>query len=380
MTQPCSSRVGTISPFIAMEVLDRAQALQRAGRDVAFLCVGEPDLPEHPAVTEAGIRAIRDRRTGYTHSLGIVELRESIAAHYERRYGVSISPERVIVSSGTSPLMLLLFTMLVERGRRVILTNPGYSCYPNFIRFCEAEPACFDLSPVRDSYDGITSLADGRTACCIVNSPANPTGLVMTVDEMRAVAALPCPVISDEIYHGLCYEGDEHSMLEFRDNAVVINGFSKAYSMTGWRLGYAVVPESIMPCVKAMHQNFVICAPSFVQWAGIAALAHHDEIVASAVSTYSKRRDVLLDGLDRLGIGYWGRPKGAFYVLADLRHLGLGSFDLCMKLLDEQGVALTPGSDFGSQAEGFVRISYAASLETIGKALERLGAFVAARR
>lgn len=198
----------------------------------------------------------------------------------------------------------------------------------------------------------------------------------MTGDELKSVAAAPLPVISDEIYHGLCYEGQEHTMLKFREDAFIINGFSKAFSMTGWRLGYAIIPEKYMRLARSLHQNLLICAPNFVQWAGIPALENSDEILANMREVFSIRRRVLLTGLKKIGLACWGNPAGAFYMLVDFRFKKKDSLSMCMELLDDYGLAVTPGIDFGSAAEGFIRLSYATSLENIETALRKIETYI----
>lgn len=355
-----------------MEVLEKAQALQREGRNILYMCVGEPDIPPHPAIEESLVKAIKEGKSSYTHSLGILELREAISQFYYDKYGVSISPEQIVVSSGTSPLMLLLFSLILERGKKFILPNPSYACYPNYIKFLEGKISDFNLKSDKTEYREIKNLIDKDVIGLIINSPSNPTGEVLSSKELRYLANLPLKIISDEIYHGLTYEGEEETILSYRDDVFVINGFSKAFSMTGFRLGYAIVPKNLIRTVRSLHQNFIICAPSFVQWAGISALKHHKEIIGKAKEIFDDRRKFLLEGLSNLGYEYWGNPRGAFYVLVDMRFLKMRSLDISFMLLNNYGLAVTPGIDFGKNAEGYVRLSYATSKDNISKALEVL--------
>jgi len=238
-----------IPPFIVMDILEEAQAMERKGREVIHLEVGQPDLPTPPCVQEAGINAIRAGKTHYTHSLGLLQLREAICKWYGRSYGVRITPDRILVSPGTSPVMLLLFSLLLDPGDEVILGNPHYACYPNYIRIFRGIPrfimtreeAGFQLTA-----EAVKEKISPKTRAVLINSPSNPVGTLIPDDEMRAIAELGPPVISDEIYHGLVYEGRAHSILEYTDRAIVINGFSKRYAMTGWRLGYAILPEEMV--------------------------------------------------------------------------------------------------------------------------------------
>lgn len=355
-----------------MEVLERAQTLEREGKKILYMCVGEPDIPPHPAITESLIKALKDGKSSYTHSLGIIELREKLSDHYLKKYGVLISPDQIVVSSGTSPLMLLIFSMLLERGKKFIVPNPSYACYPNYIKFLEGKVLDYNLSKEKTSYRGIEKLIDKDTVGLIINSPSNPTGEVLDIEELSNLANLPINIISDEIYHGLTYEGVEETLLKFRDDVFIINGFSKAFSMTGFRLGFAIVPEKYLRTVRSLHQNFIICAPTFVQWAGITAIDYYDEIVGEARRIFNERRKMLLQGLKSIGLNYWGEPRGAFYVLVDMSFLNRSSFDISMMLLDEYQLAVTPGIDFGSNVEGYIRLSYSTSKENIEKALDIL--------
>lgn len=363
-------RCRNIKPFIAMEVLERAQFIERQGKKVLYMCVGEPDIPPHPAVTESLVQALREGKSSYTHSLGIIELREAISEYYLERYKVSISPEQIVVSSGTSPLMLLIFSLILEKGKKFILPNPSYACYPNYVNFLEGKIVDFNLKDKEQNYSEIEKLLDKGVSGLIINSPSNPTGDVLSRKELEYLANLPINIISDEIYHGLTYEGDEETILRYRDDAFVINGFSKAFSMTGFRLGYAIVPKRFVRVVRSLHQNFIICAPTFVQWAGITALKHYKEIIDEAKKIFDSRRRFLLDGLKKIGLGYWGNPKGAFYVLVDMKFLGKSSMDISLMLLERYNLAVTPGIDFGTNAEGYIRLSYATSLENLEKALD----------
>lgn len=371
-----SRNTGSPKPFLAMEVLEQAQLMERSGSEVTYMCVGEPDLPVHPAIQEACIKAVREGKTKYTNSLGITELRESISDFYKKKYGVHISPERIIVSSGTSPLMLLIFSVLTRTKKKIILTNPCYACYPTFVEFTGGHVVYYPLSEEGASYEGVSKKIDSETAAIVINSPSNPTGEVIKKEDLKRFSRLNVPIISDEIYHGLNYECEDETMLSYRDDAIVINGFSKAFSMTGWRLGFAIVPEKYMRDLRSLHQNFIICAPNFVQWAGIVAIEHAEEIQENMRSIFSKRRKILLDGLRSMGLKYWGNPAGAFYVLTDFRFKKRDSLTMAMDILKNYGVAVTPGVDFGVAAEGFLRLSYATNEKNINIALEKLENYV----
>ncbi|MBE0500822.1 MAG: pyridoxal phosphate-dependent aminotransferase [Desulfuromonadales bacterium] len=375
---PVARRAKAVTPFLAMEVMERAKELEAAGRDVIYLCLGEPDFPTPQPVIDAARRAMEGGETTYTHSLGRLDLRREIAAFYKRRYGVDIDPGQVLVSSGTSPLMLLLFASLLNDGDDVILPDPSYACYPNFIRFVGGE-ARFLQTRLQDGFqpraDDVLNFMTPKTRALLINSPSNPTGSTLSGDELEALADLPIPVISDEIYHGLTYEGEEHTILEYTSDAFVLGGFSKAYAMTGWRLGYLIAPQQSIRALQTLQQNFLISANNFVQAGGIAALRDCDETVAKMRAAYDERRKHIVPRLRRLGLGIRKMPTGAFYVLADARHISGDSLALSKEILEQTGVAVTAGIDFGAAGEGFLRFSYANSLENIDMAIDRLELF-----
>ena len=373
-----AQRVTEVTPFLAMEIMERAKVLEAEGREVIYLCLGEPDFPTPEPIIKTAQEAMLCGETRYTHSLGRIELREALAAHYQRRYQVTIDPAQIIVSSGTSPLMLLLAATLCDPGDEIILTDPGYACYPNFIRFVGGKPRFLQTRPERGFQpqpDEVRALINHRTRALLINSPANPAGSILSRNELEALAELPIPLISDEIYHGLTYEGEEHSILEFTENAFVLGGFSKAYAMTGWRLGYLIAPKSAIRALQTFHQNVVISANSFVQLAGVTALNECDSYVEEMRTEYDRRRRKLIPRLEEIGLKVHTRPAGAFYVLTDARHISHDSLALAKEILEATGVALTPGIDFGAGAEGFLRFSYANSMENLDKAIDRLADF-----
>jgi (5-formylfuran-3-yl)methyl phosphate transaminase len=375
-------RVLGIQPFLAVEVFQRAQALERAGADVIHLEFGEPDFDTPPAVVEAAERALKDGRTRYAHTMGILPLREAIAEHYAARYGVTVSPDQVLVTAGTSPAMLLAFSALLDPGDQVVLSDPHYACYPKFIAFAEAEPVYVQVEEA-DAFqfraEAVGERVGPRTKAILLNSPANPTGTVLAPERMRALAALGPWMVSDEIYHGLTYEGPEHSVLEFTDRAFVLNGFSKLYAMTGWRLGYVIAPRPFVPPLQAMHGNFFISTSEFVQWAALAALREAAADARRFRAVFDQRRRAMVAGLRRVGFGVGTPPTGAFYVLANARHFSTDSLAFAFEILERTHVAVTPGVDFGKNAEGYVRFAYANSLDRIEEAMARLGVFLAER-
>ena len=371
-----AERVRGITPFLAMEVLERAQKLEREGASIIHLELGEPDFDTPECIRQAAFKALDEGQTHYTHSLGDVELREHLCAYYKRRYGVSLHPDQVLIFPGSSPAMMILFSALLDPGDEVILSNPGYACYPNFVRYAGGVPV-WTLTHEEEGFqfrpEDVAKQITPRTRAVLINSPCNPTGIVLEPERMRALAELGPMIVSDEIYHGLTYgDAEEHSILEYTDNAVVIGGFSKAYAMTGWRLGYLIVPRDLVRPMQALMQNFFLSTNSAVQKAGIAALTCADEDVARMHATYDERRRFLLGELKRLGFNIPVEPMGAFYMLINARHLGSSSMELAFDLLEKAHIGITPGIDFGSQTEGFLRLSYANSIDNLAEAMRRL--------
>ena len=370
-----SKKAKEIPPFIVMDVLEKAQELARMGEDVIHLEVGEPDFDTPECIKEACFRAIREGETHYTHSLGLIELREAIAEDYWKKYRVKISPEQILVASGTSPALLLLFSALLEPGDEVILSNPYYACYPNFIRFVDGNPVFVDVME-EEGFQYLPEMVEPklnpRVKGIMINSPSNPTGNVMDKERMLKIAKLSPYIISDEIYHGLVYRGKAHSILEFTDRAFVINGFSKLYAMTGWRLGYVIAPIEFIRPMQKIQQNLFISASSFVQWAALAGLKEASEDVQRMRETYDQRRRFLIPRLKELGFGITVEPTGAFYILANAKHFSKDSYGLAFDILKEAKVGVAPGIDFGTNAEGYLRFCYANSLENIREAMNRL--------
>ena len=370
-----SRRTQEIEPFIAMDVLEKAHSMERAGIHIIHLEIGEPDFDTPACVKNAAIRALEAGHTHYTHSLGLVELREAICRHYQRRYGVVVQPDQVVVTSGTSPAIFMVFAALLDPGDKVIISDPHYACYPNFIRFAGGEPVTIPVSE-DDGFqyrpEAIEDNIDDTTKAILINSPSNPTGNLLGHERMQAIAGLSPYVVSDEIYHGLVYEGEEHSILEYTDRAFVLNGFSKAYAMTGWRLGYLISPEPFVRAIQKVHQNFFISANTIVQWAGIAALEEAAEDVARMRAIYDERRRFMIKRLKDIGFGITVEPTGAFYVLANAGRFSRDSYKLAFDILENAHVGVTPGIDFGANAEGYLRFSYANTLENIAEGMDRI--------
>jgi aspartate/methionine/tyrosine aminotransferase len=374
-----SKRARKIPPFIVMEVLEKAHELERQGRHIIHLEVGEPDFPTPQCICEAAEMAMKKGETHYTHSLGIIELREAICEHYHEKYEVHVNPGQIIVTSGTSPALFMIFSALLETGDEIIMSDPHYPCYPNFVNFLAAKPDFvnvheedgFQLRP-----EEIKKKMSPKAKAILINSPSNPTGNLLSGERMKKIADLGIPVISDEIYHGLVYGDKEHSILEFTNNAFVLNGFSKLYAMTGWRLGYIIAPPEFVRPLQKLQQNFFISASSISQLAGLSALTKAQADVKRMKATYDERRMYMIRGVRELGFGLAVEPSGAFYMLVNVKHLTNSSYDLAFEILEKAGVGVAPGIDFGQNAEGYLRLSYANSLENIKEGLKRIEGFL----
>jgi aspartate/methionine/tyrosine aminotransferase len=380
-----SDRAAKMPPFLVMEVLERAAELQRQGRSVIHLEVGEPDFDTPDVIREAGERALRDGRTHYTHSLGHPELREAIAAWQLEKYGVEVTPDRVVVTIGSSGAMLLVFAALLDPGSEVLLTDPHYACYPNFVTAFDGIPV---RTPVREE-DGfqfdpqaVSDHLGPDTRALVLNSPANPTGMITHPERMRELVDLlgdKAVVVSDEIYHGLVYEGRARSILELAPDAVVVSGFSKLFAMTGWRIGYAILPDWLVRPVQKLQQNLFISPPDFPQFAAISALTQAGNDVERMRREYDARRRLVLLRLDEMGLKVLTQPQGAFYVFVSVRRFTDDVHSFAFEILEHAGVAVTPGVDFGPGGEGYIRISYANSIKNIEEGMRRLQAFLATR-
>lgn len=364
-----------VRPFIVMEVLEKAAEMERKGINVIHMEVGEPDFNVPNCVANAVQNAFSEGRTHYTHSLGDPELREEIVKRYLQEYGVTISPDQIIVTSGSSPAILLTLGVLCESNDEIIISDPGYACYPNFIKFIDAKPMkipVYEEDGFQYRPSEIRKRITKRTKAIMINSPMNPTGNLLASDVMEELVELKIPIISDEIYHGLVYENRAHSILEFTDKAFVLSGFSKLYAMTGLRLGYVIAPKECIRPMQKLQQNLFICASSTAQRAGIEALKSASEDVEKMKQIYNKRRTYLVKRLSDLGFNIKVPPTGAFYVFVNAKHLSNNSYKLAFDILEKAHLGVTPGIDFGDNGEGFLRFSYANSLENIKEGMNRL--------
>jgi (5-formylfuran-3-yl)methyl phosphate transaminase len=374
-----SEKARNISPFIVMEVLERASVLEKEGKNIIHLEVGEPDFNVPTCVTCASEKAMQQGYTHYTHSLGDPELRQEICNMYLKNYGVQLSAEQVIVTSGTSPAILMVLLALCNPDDEIILSDPGYACYPNFISLAGAKAVkvpVYEEDGFQYRPESICAAINERTKAIFINSPMNPTGNLLSEETLRSIAKFSPFIISDEIYHGLVYQDKAHSILEYSHNAFVLNGFSKLYAMTGLRLGYIIVPESFARPIQKLQQNLFICASSVAQRAGIVALREADADVERMKNIYNERRKYMIGRLRELGFKIKVEPTGAFYVFVNARHLSEDSYQLAFDILEKAHVGVTPGIDFGKNGEGYLRFSYANSLENITEGLSRLEKYI----
>jgi len=375
-----AERVKDISPFIVMEVLEKAAEMERRGIHIIHLEVGEPDFDLPQCIADAARQAYAEGRSHYTHSLGDPELRSEIVKRYDQEYNVKISPDQIIVTSGSSPAILLALGVLCDTDDEVILSDPGYACYPNFIKFIGAKPVkvpVYEEDGFQYKIEEICKRITKRTKAIIINSPMNPTGNLLEPEVMKELTRYDIPVISDEIYHGLVYVGKACSMLEYSGRAFVLNGFSKLFAMTGLRLGYVIAPHEYIRPMQKLQQNLFICAGSVAQRAGIAALQSAAPDVGKMKETYNRRRLYMISRLKGMGFSIPHIPTGAFYVFVNARHLSKDSYKLAFDILEKAYVGVTPGIDFGENGEGFLRFSYASSLENIEEGMNRLEKYLA---
>jgi len=364
-----------ISPFIVMEILERAKQLEKEGESIIHLEIGEPDFDTPKRIVDSAKAALDQGETHYTHSLGMLPFREAIAQYYHKNYGVDVSPDQIIVTSGTSPALLLALSVLTNPGDNIICSNPSYACYKNFITYLRAEVNnvnVYEDTGFQYQPEKIKEKFNSRTRAIMINSPSNPTGNLLAPEVIEQIASLNKIIISDEIYHGLVYGKRAYSVLEFTKNAIVLNGFSKLYAMTGWRLGYLIVPPEFVRPIQKLQQNLFICANSFVQWAGITALTEHHPEIEKMIQIYDERRKYIINRLREIGFTIAVEPEGAFYVFANAREFCSDSYQFAFELLENAKVAVTPGIDFGTNGEGFLRFSYANSLENIEIGMDRL--------
>jgi aspartate/methionine/tyrosine aminotransferase len=385
---PAFGRIGEENAFA---VLARANQLASEGRDIINLGIGQPDMPTPAPIVEAGIKALRDGHHGYTPATGILPLREAVARDIHRRHGVEVSPDSVLIVPGGKVTMFMAILMFGEPGAGILYPDPGFPIYRSMIEFTGATPVPV---PIREengfafSAEETLSLISDRTRLLIVNSPANPTGGVTPKHEIDALVAglaehPDVAVLSDEIYGTMTYDGEAHHSLlayqEIRDRLIYLDGASKTYAMTGWRLGWSVWPKPLYEAARKLAVNAHSCVNAATQWAGIAALDGSQDCVAEMVAEFDRRRALVVEGLNGLPNVSCITPKGAFYAFPNVTKTGWKAKKLASALLEDAGVAVIGGPDFGVHGEGYIRLSYANSAENIARALERMRTFLAER-
>jgi aspartate/methionine/tyrosine aminotransferase len=373
-----SDRAKKIKPFYVMELLEKAKELESRGEDIIHMEIGEPDFATPGPVKDAAIEAIKSDHAFYTHSLGLPELREKVAEYYLNNDGIEIPPEKIIMTDGTSGAFFLLFAALLDRGKSLGIPDPGYPCYKNFGHLVDAENIPINVSEKTNFEITVDQLSDltRNPDILIISNPSNPTGAVYKHENIgelfRHLKSKGSLLIVDEIYSGLSYGRKIKSALSIAENIIVVNGFSKTYAMTGWRLGWMVVPSDLVRPIQKIAQNVFISPPTISQHAALKVFGAVDEL-ESMRKTYQKRRDFLLPELRRLGFKIPVKPEGAFYIYTGIEKWGIDSMEFVERALVEAKVALTPGHDFGSNRAGsHVRFSYANHLDRLKEGCKRL--------
>ncbi|HXZ92762.1 MAG TPA: pyridoxal phosphate-dependent aminotransferase [Burkholderiales bacterium] len=379
-------RAAEIQPFEVMEVLARAHALEAAGRRVIHMEIGEPDFTAPEPVVEAGVRALREGRTAYTAALGLPALREAIAQHYAARYGVDVPASRIAVTAGASGALLLLLALYVEPGAEVLIPDPGYPGYRHFVRAFEGLSRAVDVGPesrFQPTLAGVRNAWRSATLGLLFGSPANPSGTLLPRTELERIASFAAErgglLIVDEIYQGLVYGESPSTALDLPGDIALVNSFSKYFCMTGWRLGWAVVPEASMRTFEKLAQHLFICAPAAAQHAALAAfLPETIDILEGRRREFERRRDFIVSALERAGLEVPVKPNGAFYVYADCSRFGVDAKRFAIELLEKEGVAATPGVDFGvNGTRSRLRFAYTRAMADLQEGASRIARFCA---
>ncbi|MGB8646285.1 MAG: pyridoxal phosphate-dependent aminotransferase [Anaerolineae bacterium] len=377
-----AERMSRLGRETAFDVLVKAKGLEAQGRDIVHLEVGEPDFATPQNIVAAATHALQNGATKYTPSAGIPELREAIARHVSATRGITVKPEQVVVTPGGKPIMFFVMLAMIDTGDEVLTPDPGFPIYESMIRFSGGKPVFYRLreeNHFRFDPDEFARLVSDRTRLIIINSPQNPTGGVLEPDDLKVIAAIATarniPVLSDEIYNEILYDGTFSSLASLPgmpERTIILDGFSKTYAMTGWRLGYGVMHESFAPHITQLMNNSNSCTSALTQWAGVEALNGPQDEVRKMVAAFKERRDVIVEGLNQIPGFRCELPRGAFYAFPNITGVGWPSRKLADYLLQEAGVACLSGTAFGEYGEGYIRFSYANSLQNIHKALERV--------
>ena len=377
-----ATRMNRLGTETAFEVLARARELEAQGREIIHLEIGEPDFDTPANIVEAAVKALHEGHTHYTPSAGIPELREAVAQEVARTRHIPVDPQQVVITPGAKPIIFFSLLALCQEGDEVIYPNPGFPIFESTINFVGATPVPVKLqeeSGFRFDRDEFPSLITSRTRLIIINSPENPTGGVLCEEDLEVIAQCAIEadamVLSDEIYSRILYEGEHISIASLpgmAERTIILDGFSKTYAMTGWRLGYGVMPHELAEQMAKLMVNSNSCTATFTQWAGIEALTGPQDAVKEMVAAFRKRRDVIVEGLNKIPGFRCPLPQGAFYAFPNIEETGLTSVEMQDYLLEEAGVATLAGTSFGAYGEGFLRLSYANSVDNIRRALERI--------
>ncbi len=387
--KPLAERMSRLGTETAFEVLAKAKALEAKGIDVVHLEIGEPDFDTPSNIKYAAIEAMIEGYTHYNPSQGLPETRAAIAEYFGRKRGIKVNPENVIVVPGGKPIITFTILALVDEGDEVIYPDPGYPIYESVANFCGAK--CIPI-PLREENEfrldvnELEKLVNDKTKLLVINSPQNPTGGMLTREDLKRIAELAVKydfyVLADEIYSEIIYEGEHESILQFdgmKDRTIVLDGFSKTYAMTGWRIGYGIVPDHLIDHMVRLETNFNSCTTTFIQKAAIEALTGPQDAVRAMVEEFRERRDVIVDGVNSIPGLSCLKPKGAFYVFVNIKETGMAAKEMEEFLLNEAHVAALAGTSFGKYGEGYIRFSYANSIENINKAIERIREALARR-
>jgi aspartate/methionine/tyrosine aminotransferase len=385
MNFPLAARLDDIEPFHVMELLKMAAALEQAGRSVIHMGIGEPDFPAAQPVLDAAAKAIAGATMRYTHAAGLPALREAIAAHYQQRFELDVAAERIVITAGASGALLLACAALVGRDDEVLMPDPSYPCNRHFVTAFEGRARLIPSGPAQRFQLSAAMVREHwspATRGVLLASPSNPTGTSIATNELRDIAALVRErggfTVVDEIYQGLSYDTPPFSALSLGEDIIVINSFSKYFNMTGWRLGWLVVPPSMMPAVEKLAQNFFICASTLAQQAALACFTPESTaIFEQRKNEFKRRRDFLVPQLQRLGFTIPVLPDGAFYIYADCSRFSDDADVFTRDVLEATGVVMTPGLDFGTRdVQRYIRVSYATSMENLQEAVRRLEAYL----
>mgnify|MGYP006273515049 CR=1 FL=1 len=389
MTFPLAHRLQEIAPFRVMEVIKRAAELEQAGRSVIHMGIGEPDFPTAEPVLKAAARALEEGAMRYTPALGLPALREAVSEHYRARFGLDVPASRIVITAGASGALLLACAALIERDSEVLMPDPSYPCNRHFVAAFEGHAMMIPSGPAERfqlTAQQVASHWTDQTSGVLLASPSNPTGTSITPDELARIVNVVREkggfTLVDEIYQGLSYGADPQSALALGEDIIVINSFSKYFNMTGWRLGWLVVPPQMLPSIEKLAQNMFICASSVAQHAALACFTPEaSEIFESRKAEFQRRRDFIVPELKKLKFEIPVLPDGAFYVYADCSRWSDDAAELTSDILESTGVVLVPGADFGSHgARRYIRISYATSMENLVEAVSRLNQFFSARK